>query len=117
MTDITEEKKVAPLTAAKPFVSTPIPMEEQKKLFVTNLPVDITSKDLHSFFSGKGYSVIYANVNNKSGVFKTAQTGIATFCSNAEAQKAVANLNNQTLKGQEIKLEWFINSQNLVGRE
>ena len=74
-----------------------------KKLYVGNLGFDVTDKDLEAVFAQAGVcesvSVVTDRFSGQSRGF-----GFVEMSSNAEAQKAIQELNGQDLKGRALKV-------------
>src|SRR6266576_3967794 len=85
-----------------------------KKIFVGNLSFDTTSKDLETLFSQAGTcesaAVIMDRATGQSRGF-----GFVEMSSNAEAQKAIQQLNGQELKGRPLKVNEAIERTNNRG--
>src|SRR5216117_792631 len=74
-----------------------------KKIFVGNLSFDTTSKDLEALFSQAGTCESVAVITDRS----TGQSrgfGFVEMSSNAEAQKAIQQLDGHELKGRALKV-------------
>ena len=74
-----------------------------RKLYVGNLGSDVTDKDLEALFGQAGVCDSVAVITDKfSG--QSRGFGFVEMSSNAEAQKAIQQLNGQELKGQALKV-------------
>ena len=74
-----------------------------KKLYVGNLSFDVTDKDLETLFAQAGSCDSVAVVTDKfSG--QSRGFGFVEMSSNAEAQRAIQELNGQDLKGRSLKV-------------
>jgi RNA recognition motif-containing protein len=74
-----------------------------KKLYVGNLGFDVTDKDLEAVFARAGVCESVAVVTDRfSG--QSRGFGFVEMSSNAEAQKAIQELNGQDLKGRALKV-------------
>jgi RNA recognition motif-containing protein len=74
-----------------------------RKLYVGNLGPDVTDKDLEALFGQAGVCDSVAVITDKfSG--QSRGFGFVEMSSNAEAQKAIQQLNGQELKGQPLKV-------------
>jgi RNA recognition motif-containing protein len=74
-----------------------------KKLYVGNLSFDVTDKDLETLFAQAGVCESVAVITDKfSG--QSRGFGFVEMSSNAEAQKAIQELNGQDLKGRALKV-------------
>ena len=74
-----------------------------KKLYVGNLSFDVTDKDLETLFTQAGSCDSVAVVTDKfSG--QSRGFGFVEMSSNAEAQRAIQELNGQDLKGRQLKV-------------
>ena len=74
-----------------------------KKLYVGNLGFDVTDKDLEDVFAQAGVCDSVAVVTDRfSG--QSRGFGFVEMSSNAEAQKAIQELNGQDLKGRALKV-------------
>lgn len=74
-----------------------------KKLYVGNLSFDVTDKDLEAAFGEAGTCESVAVVTDKfSG--QSRGFGFVEMSSNAEAQRAIQQLNGQDIKGRTIKV-------------
>jgi RNA recognition motif-containing protein len=74
-----------------------------KKLYVGNLGFDVTDKDLEAAFAQAGVCESIAVITDKfSG--QSRGFGFVEMSSNAEAQKAIQQLNGQDLKGRALKV-------------
>ncbi|MFN8643214.1 MAG: RNA-binding protein [Candidatus Binatia bacterium] len=74
-----------------------------KKLYVGNLAFDVTDKDLEAAFAQAGVCDSVAVVTDKfSG--QSRGFGFVEMSSNAEAQRAIQQLNGQDIKGRQIKV-------------
>ena len=74
-----------------------------KKLYVGNLSFDVTDKDLEAAFGQAGTCESVAVVTDKfSG--QSRGFGFVEMSSNAEAQRAIQQLNGQDIKGRTIKV-------------
>jgi RNA recognition motif-containing protein len=74
-----------------------------KKLYVGNLGFDVTDKDLEAVFAQAGVCESIAVITDKfSG--QSRGFGFVEMSSNAEAQKAIQQLNGQDLKGRALKV-------------
>ena len=74
-----------------------------KKLYVGNLGFDVTDKDLEVVFAQAGVCESVAVITDKfSG--QSRGFGFVEMSSNAEAQKAIQQLNGQDLKGRALKV-------------
>ena len=74
-----------------------------RKLYVGNLGSDVTDKDLEAFFGQAGVCDSVAVITDKfSG--QSRGFGFVEMSSNAEAQKAIQQLNGKELKGQALKV-------------
>ena len=74
-----------------------------KKLYVGNLGFDVTDKDLEAVFAQAGVcdsvTVVTDRFSGQSRGF-----GFVEMSSNAEAQRAIQQLNGQELKGRALKV-------------
>ncbi len=74
-----------------------------KKLYVGNLGFDVTDKDLEAVFAQAGVCDSVAVVTDRfSG--QSRGFGFVEMSSNAEAQRAIQQLNGQELKGRALKV-------------
>ena len=74
-----------------------------KKLYVGNLGFDVTDKDLEAAFAQVGVCETVAVITDRfSG--QSRGFGFVEMSSNAEAQKAIQQLNGQELKGRALKV-------------
>ncbi len=74
-----------------------------RKLYVGNLGFDVTDKDLEAVFTQAGVCESVAVITDKfSG--QSRGFGFVEMSSNAEAQKAIQQLNGQELKGRALKV-------------
>lgn len=74
-----------------------------KKLYVGNLGFDVTDKDLEAVFAQAGVCESVTVVTDRfSG--QSRGFGFVEMSSNAEAQKAIQELNGQDLKGRALKV-------------
>jgi RNA recognition motif-containing protein len=71
------------------------------KLFVGNLPFDITENDLHDAFAAHG-TVTEANLMMDRTTNRPRGFGFVTMSTDEEAQKAIAALNGTELKGRAL---------------
>jgi cold-inducible RNA-binding protein len=74
-----------------------------KKLYVGNLGFDVTDKDLEAVFAEAGACESVAVITDKfSG--QSRGFGFVEMSSDAEAQKAIEQLNGRDLKGRALKV-------------
>jgi len=74
-----------------------------KKLYVGNLGFDVSNKDLEEVFAEAGVCDSVAIITDKfSG--ESRGFGFVEMSSNAEAQKAIQQLNGRELKGRALKV-------------
>jgi cold-inducible RNA-binding protein len=74
-----------------------------RKLYVGNLGSDVTDKDLEAVFGEAGVCDSVAVITDKfSG--QSRGFGFVEMSSNAEAQKAIQQLNGHELKGRALKV-------------
>ena len=74
-----------------------------RKLYVGNLGSDVTDKDLEAAFGQAGVCDSVAVITDKfSG--QSRGFGFVEMSSNAEAQKAIQQLDGQELKGRALKV-------------
>jgi len=74
-----------------------------KKLYVGNLAFEVTNKDLEELFAQAGMCESVAIITDRA----TGQSrgfGFVEMGSNADAQKAIEQLNGQELKGRALKV-------------
>ena|ERR1043166_4965409 len=74
-----------------------------KKLYVGNLAFDVTNKDLEELFAQAGICESVAVITDRA----TGQSrgfGFVEMASNADAQKAIQQLNGHELKGRGLKV-------------
>jgi RNA recognition motif-containing protein len=74
-----------------------------KKLYVGNLSFDVTDRDLEAAFTQAGVCESVAVITDRfSG--QSRGFGFVEMSSNAEAQRAIQQLNGQDLKGRALKV-------------
>jgi len=74
---------------------------DQNRLFVGNLPFQITEQDLIEFFSGVGV-VLNAQVVFDKATGRSRGFGFVEYSNSEEAQKAVEEYNGKDLEGRPL---------------
>ena len=74
-----------------------------KKLFVGNLSFDTTSADLESLFSEAGTCESAAVITDR-GTGRSRGFGFVEMSSDAEAERAIAELNGRELQGRKLNV-------------
>jgi len=74
-----------------------------KKLYVGNLAFDVTSKDLEELFAEAGVCESVAIVSDRD-TGRSRGFGFVEMGSNADAQKAIQQLNGRDLQGRALKV-------------
>ena len=85
-----------------------------KKLYVGNLAFEVTNKDLEELFAQAGTCESVAVIMDRD----TGQSrgfGFVEMSSNAEAQKAVQEMNGRDLKGRALKVNEALDRGNSRG--
>lgn len=85
--------------------------ENMRKLFVKNLPLNWSERELSSFFAAHGFNIVEAKPyfpNNKSTKpQKPKYCGYVVLRDPNDVDKAIASLNGQLFSGRQIKLKKF----------
>jgi len=73
-----------------------------QKLFVGNLPHEVTDNELHDFASGAGFQIASAVVIRDKGTGQSRGFGFLELAEGEDIQRAIAGLNGQTLQGRRL---------------
>jgi RNA recognition motif-containing protein len=75
------------------------------KLYVGNLPSEVTSDGLHEFFSNRGFLATSARVICDREGGRSRGFGFVEFGSPEDAQRAIAELNGHSLEGRALQVK------------
>jgi|SRR5579875_780761 len=74
------------------------------KLYVGNLPFDVTDDRLQEFFTGQGYEVQSARVVRDMGTGRSRGFGFVELGPNTDAAQAISRLNGVPLDGRPLQV-------------
>ena len=73
-----------------------------QKLFVGNLPHEVTDNELHDFATSAGFQIASAVVIRDKGTGQSRGFGFLELADGEDMQRAIAGLNGQTLQGRRL---------------
>jgi RNA recognition motif-containing protein len=73
-----------------------------QKLFVGNLPHEVTDNELHDFVSGAGFQIASAVVIRDKTTGQSRGFGFIELAEGEDMERAIAGLNGQTLQGRRL---------------
>jgi RNA recognition motif-containing protein len=73
-----------------------------QKLFVGNLPHEVTDTELHDFVSGAGFQIASAVVIRDKATGQSRGFGFVELAEGEDMERAIAGLNGQTLQGRRL---------------
>lgn len=80
--------------------------QNQNKLFVGNLPYDLTDEQLKAVFTGvEGLEVVEATVHVNRFTGRPSGFGFVKLATPEMAQKAIAELNNKDINGRPLRVD------------
>jgi RNA recognition motif-containing protein len=74
------------------------------KLYVGNLPFDVTDEKLQQFFNGQGFEVQSARVVRDMGTGRSRGFGFVELGPNADSARAITQLNGVSLDGRPLQV-------------
>jgi RNA recognition motif-containing protein len=73
-----------------------------QKLFVGNLPHEVTDNELHEFASSAGFQIASAVVIRDKSTGQSRGFGFVELAEGEDMERAIAGLNGQTLRGRRL---------------
>jgi RNA recognition motif-containing protein len=73
-----------------------------QKLFVGNLPHEVTDNELHDFVSSAGFQIASAVVIRDKATGQSRGFGFIELAEGEDMERAIAGLNGQTLQGRRL---------------
>ena len=73
-----------------------------QKLFVGNLPHEVTDTELHDFVSSAGFQIASAVVIRDKATGQSRGFGFLELAEGEDMERAIAGLNGQTLQGRRL---------------
>ncbi|HEV2305133.1 MAG TPA: RNA-binding protein [Candidatus Acidoferrales bacterium] len=74
------------------------------KLYVGNLPFEVTDEKLQEFFNGQGFEVQSARVVRDMGTGRSRGFGFVELGGNADSARAITQLNGVTMEGRPLQV-------------
>jgi cold-inducible RNA-binding protein len=74
------------------------------KLYVGNLPFEVTDEKLQEFFNGQGFEVQSARVVRDTGTGRSRGFGFVELGPNVDSARAITQLNGATMDGRPLQV-------------